>query len=93
LAVSRTVRRGTPKLTATRFSRHLCQTPDEADARDEYANGQQHCANMGEIDEPFGAVASGDTTDRKNAAGTGITRVGNVKNNAPSLTEPIAAVV
>jgi hypothetical protein len=28
------------------------RTPDEADAEDEHADGQQHCADIGEIDEP-----------------------------------------
>jgi hypothetical protein len=37
---------------ATRLSRSLCRTPNEADAEDEHADGQQHCADIGEIDEP-----------------------------------------
>jgi hypothetical protein len=30
----------------------LCWTPDEAAAESEHADGQQHCAGIGEIDEP-----------------------------------------
>jgi hypothetical protein len=37
---------------------------------DEHAGGQQYCADIGEIDESVRAVASGDGTDRKKAAGT-----------------------
>jgi hypothetical protein len=39
--------------SATRLSRSLCWTPDDADAEDEHADGQQHCADIGEIDEPI----------------------------------------
>ena len=28
----------------------LCRTPDEADAEDEHADCQHHCANIGQID-------------------------------------------
>jgi hypothetical protein len=35
-----------------RSSRSLCRMPDQADAEDEHADGQQYCANVGEIDEP-----------------------------------------
>ena len=45
---------GMPTISsATRLSRSLCWTPDEADAEDEHADGQQHCADIGEIDEPI----------------------------------------
>jgi hypothetical protein len=37
---------------ATHLSRSLCLTADEADAENEHAHGQQHCADIGEIDEP-----------------------------------------
>jgi hypothetical protein len=33
-------------------SRSLCRTPDEANAEDEHADCQHHCANIGQIDEP-----------------------------------------
>jgi hypothetical protein len=35
---------------ATRLSKLSCRTPDQADAEDEHADAQQHCADIGEID-------------------------------------------
>jgi hypothetical protein len=48
------VRKGTRRATSstTRRSRPLCRTRDEADAEDEHADGQQYCADIGEVDEP-----------------------------------------
>jgi hypothetical protein len=40
-------------------SRNLCRTPDEADAEDEHAEGQQHCTDLGEINEPVRSFGSG----------------------------------
>src|SRR6266542_3132068 len=62
--------------SATRLSRSLCPMPDEADAEDEHAGGQQYCAHIGEIDEPVRGRGSGDSTDRKRAAGTRIAAMG-----------------
>jgi hypothetical protein len=40
-------------------SRNLCRTPDEADAEDEHAEGQQHCTDVGEINEPVRSFGIG----------------------------------
>jgi hypothetical protein len=45
--------------SAPRLSRSLCRTPDEADAEDEHADGQQHCADIGKRDEPVRARGIG----------------------------------
>src|SRR5262249_23016069 len=50
-AASATPQVGSPSVPRSRRA-SLCRTPDEANPEDEHADGQQYCADIGEIDEP-----------------------------------------
>src|SRR5215831_19860152 len=50
-AASATPQVGSPGVPRSRRA-SLCRTHDEANPEDEHADGQQYCADIGEIDEP-----------------------------------------
>src|SRR5262245_38084594 len=54
---------------ADHHSRSLCRTPDEANAEDEHADCQYHCANIGQTDEPVWGPSGGRHDGRNQNCG------------------------